>query len=131
MNSRKRFYEYYQKVNSFIVCNNVAQVIEGNFNRDNESNVVSTIMPFSYDDMKLLVTAYDGYSQLLDEVERIFEIRPQGGCFSDLESIKTLIQNLSPLYIEGISWEKQELSQILDDSSLSLDEAAERLMGGV
>lgn len=65
MNSRNRFYEYYQKVNSFIVCNNVAQVIEGNFNCDNESNVDGSSIIGCVFELKPLIPKYNRSFQRL------------------------------------------------------------------
>ena len=101
------------------------------FGCDNDSKVATTVLPFDIEDMKLLISAYDGYAQLLKETERIFEVRPSGGCFEDLGLLKDLIARLSPIYVKDVPWEDQELGYILDESELSLSEAAERLMGGV
>lgn len=125
-----RLNTYYRKTTRFVTAQNVAHVIEGSFRCDNDSKVATTVLPFDFTDMKLLVTAYDGYVQLLDEIERIFDVRPAGGCFSDLEALKDLLKNLSPIYVDGASWDDQELGRILADNTLSLDEAATRLMGG-
>ena len=126
----KRLNTYYRKTTRVVTARNVAHVIEGKFGCDNNSNTVTTVLPFDVEDMKLLVTAYDGYVQLLDEIERIFEVRPAGGCFSDLEALKELLKDLSPIYVDGASWDNQELGLILADNTLSLDEAATRIMGG-
>ena len=119
---------YYRKTTRFVTTRKVAHVIEGSFRCDNDSKVATTVLPFDIEDMKLLISAYDGYAQLLKETERIFEVRPSGGCFEDLG---LLIARLSPIYVKDVPWEDQELGYILDESELSLSEAAERLMGGV
>ena len=40
-------------------------------------------------------------------------------------------QNFSPFYIDGIALGEQGLGRILDDISLSIDDVAEQLMGGM
>ena len=127
----KRLNTYYRKTTRVVTARNVAHVIEGKFGCDNDSKVATTVLPFDIEDMKLLISAYDGYAQLLKETERIFEVRPSGGCFEDLGLLKDLIARLSPIYVKDVPWEDQELGYILDESELSLSEAAERLMGGV
>ena len=129
MNSEKRLYEYYRKTNRFVVCKNAAQVIKGDFNCGNNSEEVTSVLPFDFADMKLLITAYDGYVLLVEELERIFGIRLTEGCFEDLSSLKTLIQRISPLYKNDVAWGDQEVGCILADGSVSLDDAAKRLMG--
>lgn len=126
-----RLNTYYRKTTRFVTTRKVAHVIEGSFRCDNDSKVATTVLPFDIEDMKLLISAYDGYAQLLKETERIFEVRPSGGCFEDLGLLKDLIARLSPIYVKDVPWEDQELGYILDESELSLSEAAERLMGGV
>ena len=124
-----RLNTYYRKTTRFVTAPNVAHVIEGSFRCDNDSKAVTAILPFDIDDMKLLVTAYDGYTLLTEELERIFGIGLTEGCFEDLSAIKTLIQRISPLYEKDVDWDKQEVGRILADSRMPLDEAARRLMG--
>lgn len=126
-----RLNTYYRKTTRFVTTRKVAHVIEGSFRCDNDSKVATTVLPFDIEDMKLLISAYDGYAQLLKEIERIFEVSPSGGCFEDLALLKNLIARLSPIYVKDVPWEDQEIGYILDESELSLSEAAERLMGGV
>ena len=40
-------------------------------------------------------------------------------------------QNFSPFYIDGIALGEQGLGRILDDISLSIDDVAEQLIGGI
>lgn len=125
-----RLNTYYRKTTRFVTTRKVAHIIEGSFRCDNDSKVATTVLPFDIEDMKLLISAYDGYAQLLKETERIFEVRPSGGCFEDLGLLKDLIARLSPIYVKDVPWEDQEIGYILDESELSLGEAAEKLMGG-
>lgn len=129
MDSRNRIYEYYRQAKRFNACENVARVIEGKFGSADDNKAVTTVLPFGIEEMKLLVTAYDGYVLLVDELERIFGVRLTEGCFEDLSAIKTLIQRISPLYKEDADWDAQEVGRILTDSRMPLDDAARRLMG--
>lgn len=124
-----RLNTYYRKTTRFVTTRNVAHVIEGSFRYDNDSKVVTAVLPFDVDDMKLLVTAYDGYVLLTDELERIFGVRLTEGCFEDLSAIKTLIRRISPLYEDDVAWDDQEVGRILADGRIPLDDAAKRLMG--
>lgn len=153
MNTKLRLFEYYKKTNESNIYGITPRIIETKYgapkapesriseakaclreediDRKNGGRTAANKLLFGLDDMELLVTAYDGYTTLINELDRIFEIRPTGGCFSAIESIKTLIQKLSPLYIDGNASGEQELDRILDDISLSIDEVAEQLMGGI
>lgn len=124
-----RLNTYYRKTTRFVTTRKVAHVIEGKFGCANDNKAVTAVLPFDLEDMKLLVTAYDGYVLLTEELERIFGIRLTEGCFEDLSAIKTLIQRISPLYEDDVAWGDQEVGRILEDGRMALDEAAKRLMG--
>lgn len=124
-----RLNTYYRKTTRFVTTRNVAHVIEGKFGCANDNKAVTAVLPFDLEDMKLLVTAYDGYVLLTEELERIFGIRLTEGCFEDLSAIKTLIQRISPLYEDDVAWDDQEVGRILADGRIPLDDAAKRLMG--
>lgn len=127
MNSLTRLNTYYSKATRFALARNVAHVIEGDFGHCKAANTVT--LPFDVEDMKLLITAYDGYVVLVEELERIFDVRLTEGCFEDLSALKTLIQRVSPLYEEGVDWDAQAVGRILADSKMPLEDAAKRLMG--
>lgn len=120
---------YYRKTGRFVTSKNAAHIIEGNFRCDNDGKAVTAVLPFDVEDMQLLITAYDGYTLLTEELERIFEIKLTEGCFEDLSALKTLIQRISPLYEEGVDWDAQAVGRILADSKMPLEDAAKRLMG--
>ncbi|WP_022761891.1 hypothetical protein [Butyrivibrio sp. AD3002] len=80
-------------------------------------------------DMKDLVVAYDAIEKVADAVEILCGEKPAGGALDDLNGIVSVIIRNSYYYDHKEDPDHTRTYKILDDTKLSAEERAKKLIG--